>query len=64
MTDFAEHHPTTALDSPETNQPDTVTTPEGDNEYAPNQPLSPYLPAPERPRGDEPHSKLPFKDVL
>ncbi len=37
--------------------PDTVATPEGDNEYAPDQPLPgpSAMPAPERPRGNEPH---------
>ena len=28
-------------DSPQDNQPSTVATPEGDNEYAPDQPLKP-----------------------
>ena len=33
--------PRDSPDSPETNQPDTVATAEGDNEYAPDQPLKP-----------------------
>jgi hypothetical protein len=52
--------PTEPSDSPEDNQPDTIATPEGDNEYAPDQPLSPGEPVPERPRGDEPHSTEPL----
>ncbi len=28
-------------DSPQTNRPSTVATPEGDNEFAPDQPLTP-----------------------
>ena len=35
------HDPLDSPDSPETNEPDTVATPEGDNEYAPDQPLRP-----------------------
>ena len=31
--------PRDSPDDPETDQPETVATPEGDNEYAPNQPL-------------------------
>ncbi len=33
--------PRDSPDNPETNQPDTVATAEGDNEYAPGQPLKP-----------------------
>ena len=33
--------PADSPESPETNEPDTVATPEGDNEYAPGQPLRP-----------------------
>ena len=33
--------PRDSADSPETDEPDTVATPEGDNEYAPGQPLQP-----------------------
>ena len=33
--------PRDSPDDPETNQPDTVGTAEGDNEYAPDQPLKP-----------------------
>ena len=51
-------------DSPEDNEPDTFATPEGDNESAPDQPLSPKEPAIERPRGDEPHSIEPLYPAL
>ena len=60
MNDFTQKHPTEPLNSPEDNQPDTVATPEGDNEYAPDQPLSPSAPTPERPRGNEPHPSQPI----
>lgn len=33
--------PRDSPDEPQTNQPGTVATPEGDNEYAPGQPLKP-----------------------
>ncbi len=33
--------PRDSPDNPQTNQPATVATPEGDNEYAPDQPLKP-----------------------
>ena len=33
--------PRDSPDSPEGNEPDTVATPEGDNEYSPGQPLRP-----------------------
>lgn len=33
--------PRDSPDSPETDQPNTVGTPEGDNEYTPNEPLAP-----------------------
>ncbi len=36
-----EDDPRDSPDSQETNSPDTVATPEGDNEHAPNQPLTP-----------------------
>lgn len=35
------HDPKDTPQSPETHEPDTVATPEGDNEYAPDQPLRP-----------------------
>lgn len=33
--------PRDSPDSPETDQPNTVGTPEGDNEYTPDEPLTP-----------------------
>ena len=36
-----EDDPADSAESPETHEPDTVATPEGDNEYAPGQPLRP-----------------------
>ena len=35
------YDPRDSPDTPQTNQPDTVGTPEGDNEYSPGQPLQP-----------------------
>ena len=46
--------------------PDTVATPEGDNEYAPDQPLPgpSSMPEPERPRGNEPHADAEIRPAL
>ena len=49
--------------SPESNAPDTIATPEGDNEGLPDEPLSPFSPKPERPRGNEPHPSQPIRDA-
>lgn len=43
------------------NAPDTIATPEGDNEYAPGQPLERNPPPVDRPRGDAPHSREPLR---
>ena len=56
--------PTEPLDSPEDNEPDTLATPEGDNEGLPDEPLTADEPVVERPRGDEPHSVEPLRDAL
>jgi hypothetical protein len=56
--------PTEPPDSPEDNEPDTLATPEGDDELPPDQPLSPDPPTPERTRGDEPHSVEPLYPAL
>jgi hypothetical protein len=56
--------PTESPDSPDANQPDTLATPEGDNEYLPHQPLPSDEPTPERPRGDDPHSVEPLYPAL
>jgi len=50
----------TSSDSSFDNQPDSLSTPEGDNETLPGQPLVPGGPAPERPRGEGPHSEEPL----
>jgi len=42
--------PTESFDSAEDNEPDTLATPEGDNEGLPDEPLSPDEPVVERPR--------------
>jgi len=56
--------PLDSPDSPEDNEPDTLATPEGDNEELPGEPLSGDEPVVERPRGDEPHTSLPFRKAL
>jgi len=56
--------PLDSPDSPEDNEPDTLATPEGDNEELPDEPLSADEPAPERPRGDEPHTSEPLRKAL
>ena len=55
---------TAPTEPPEDNEPDTIDTPEGDNEYAPDQPLTPTPPTPDRPRGDNPHSIEPLYPAL
>ena len=57
-------HPTEPPDSPEDNEPDTIATPEGDNEFAPDQPLAPLGTGVERPRGNEPHPTQPERNAL
>jgi hypothetical protein len=58
------NHPTQPPDSPEDDRPDTIATPEGDDEGLPDVPLAPSDADIERPRGDEPHSSLPLRDAL
>ncbi|HEY5329194.1 MAG TPA: hypothetical protein VIJ79_04860 [Acidobacteriaceae bacterium] len=58
------NRPTQPPDSPEDNEPDTIATPEGDNEAPPDQPLAPSDVDLERPRGDEPHFTQPLRDAL
>lgn len=48
---------------PET-QPDTIATPEGDNEFTADQPLKGDDLTVTRPRGDEPHSEQPERPAL
>jgi hypothetical protein len=56
--------PTDPLDFVPDNEPDTLATPEGDNEYTPDEPLSADAPTPERPRGNEPHYRQPIRKAL
>jgi hypothetical protein len=48
------------MTAPATPPPNTLATPEGDNEQLPETPLTPNEPVPERPRGDQPHSVEPL----
>lgn len=61
MPDATPKHPTQPPDSPQDTQPHTIATPEGDNEYLPDQPLPSSAPTPERPRGNEPHPQQPIR---
>lgn len=45
---------------PTTLPEDDLTTPEGDNERLPDEPLTTALPTPIRPRGDQPHTTEPL----
>lgn len=56
--------PTDPPDFVPDNEPDTLATPEGDNEDLPGQPLNPSEPPIERPRGNEPHSNQPLRKAL
>lgn len=58
--------PAEVKDTVPENTPDTVATPEGDNEYSPDQPLPgpSAMPTPERPRGNEPHSDAEIRPAL
>jgi hypothetical protein len=56
--------PTEPPDSPDDQEPDTLSTPEGDDEYPPDEPLPTSEPVPERPRGDEPHTIEPLRPAL
>ena len=64
MTDYNVSYPLQPSDIEEDDERDTVATPEGDNEYAPDQPLPSSEPTPERPRGNEPHPSLPIRPAL
>jgi hypothetical protein len=52
------------IQPPEDELPDTIATPEGDNEFSPDEPLVPLETDIERPRGDEPHSSMPLRPAL
>ncbi len=58
--------PAEVEDSVPENAPDTVATPEGDNEYTPDQPLpgGDAMPTPTRPRGNEPHPSAEIRPAL
>ena len=45
---------------------DVEATPEGDNEFAPDQPLpgAGAMPTPQRPRGNEPHPQAEIRPAL
>jgi hypothetical protein len=60
---MADGRRTEVYDSVPDQRPDTIATPEGDNEYGEDQPLPTDEPAITRPRGDEPHSKEPLRDA-
>jgi len=53
-----------ATEPPEDHPPNTIATPEGDNEDLPDAPLTPLQIEVERPRGDEPHTSLPLRNAL
>jgi hypothetical protein len=52
------------MTTPNNTPPNTIATPEGDNELLPDEPLNPSTPAPTRPRGDQPHSSEPLYPAL
>lgn len=54
-------HPTQSPDFVPENEPDTIATPEGDNEDLPGEPLTSDVPVVERPRGNEPHPEQPLR---
>lgn len=56
--------PTEPLDFVPDDVPSNIATPEGDNEYLPDQPLKRDAPVPERPRGNEPHPVQPIRKAL
>ena len=53
--------PTEAPDAVPENAPGTIATPEGDNEYLPDQPLPGNPPDITIPRGNEPHPSQPIR---
>lgn len=65
---MARNSPIPPTDPPDfvpDDEPDTLATPEGDEEYGPDQPLPPGTePTPIRPRGNEPHWKQPLRKAL
>lgn len=62
MTRRSDIPPTDPPDFVPDREPDTLATPEGDNEELPTQPLNQRsFPTPERPRGNEPHYDQPLR---
>ena len=62
---YSDIPPTDPPDSVPDELPDGLATPEGDGDYLPDEPLSPSEVQPlERPRGNEPHYKLPLRKAL
>jgi hypothetical protein len=64
MKPFSDIPPTDPPDGVPENEPDTLATPEGDNEDPLRAPLDPSEPTPERPRGNEPHFEQPLRKAL
>ena len=58
---YPVNKPATTPDRVPTRRSDIISTPEGDNEFAPDQPLTPHPHDIDRPRGDEPHSDQPIR---
>jgi hypothetical protein len=50
--------------SRDNNKPETIATPEGDNEGLPSEPPAPADVDLQRPRGDEPHWSQPIRPAL
>lgn len=64
MKSFSNIPPTDPPDFVPDPEPDTLATPEGDNEHTFDRPLDPEEPTPERPRGNEPHFDQPLRKAL
>lgn len=64
MKPFSDIPPTDPPDFVPDPEPNTIATPEGDNEHRADQPLSGNPPTPERPRGNEPHYDQPLRKAL
>ena len=58
---YPDNKPATTPDRIPAHSSDVIATPEGDNEFAPDEPLNPYPYPIERPRGNEPHFKQPIR---
>lgn len=58
---MSKPQPATTPDYVPEHTSDVIGTPEGDNEFGPDQPLEPHPYSIERPRGNEPHFKQPIR---